>query len=327
MDSRGECFWLHKLDKHKHKIGLREQRVPPYYLQVLTDDVRFTLEFYRLDKALRIGKFGFFRTHGLPMGGPLSPPLTTVDLETSFASVFTKQTPCPRHWLVKNQKLPHTIQGISYVDDMVIMSRSLCSSCLYQGVQDILPPDVETTLEENSQSGTTSFDFLHVHLEIATVASNKTPTLRFAPAFKNRDFALGLVQFPSVGKIPLFLPHASQGFETIKPYLWSRLFCAIQVWDGCIAEHSSWHMSTTGFVGLLVLECLRMLWPPQLVGMVFRGFPRHNRTLLARFIRLLGKHLVGWKFRDGHDSRHDSSHRFLVDEVRLLCDTARSLLD
>ena len=78
------------------------------------------------------------------------------------------------------------LQALLHVDDCLVFSKLLCTSCLVAGLSTVWPADVGLTVESTEQT----VDFLRVTVTFAT--GHEEPELfSVAPSFPDSEFVLG----------------------------------------------------------------------------------------------------------------------------------------
>jgi hypothetical protein len=160
--------------------------------------VRDALRFFVADDLFRIGSQCIRRVRGLPMGGALSPPLASWDLECSILDSLYKTKILAAHKLQKRKESPENIlQFTIYVDDILCYSHSLCPQCIQGLVVQMVPADVGLEVETSSDSAAV-FPFLHVELAIRRPDTNNRSFFDVRPILHTERFAFGVDPYPRV---------------------------------------------------------------------------------------------------------------------------------
>jgi hypothetical protein len=243
------------------------------------------LRFFEQDTLFALGAVIIERTNGLPMGAPLSPPLTCCDLDLSIHKVRTSPEQQKRSgWYRRHTTFDQLVAGILHVDDALLYSRQLCCDCLFDGLRKNTPADVGLTLEDRSDQGTKSFDFLHHRSEWPTDFSSIT----VAPLQRNLAYATGEEQYQKNAKCQLWLSARVQNSSQLRPFMLAKLSSFGHTFDGAARHPGAAHA-----LAVLLSEIIQLRWPLPWLARLLRSYDVAYRTSFCHLVRLVEKVLDG----------------------------------
>ena len=250
-----------------------------------TADVLQAMRFCAGDKWFVVGDQVVERTKGWPMGGPVSSPCTSLDLETAIARFYRDPKTAERiGWHVDGFTPAQLVQGLLHVDDAIALSKVLCVDCLFRGVEQLWPEDVGVSLEGSGGN----VPFLHVEVQ-ATGECTAAP-VRIIPIAHNREFARGTALLPAFSKLPPYIGKEVTPKRRLAEYVWTRIASHDQV-----LRHSA--EAAVEPLAELVTEAVRLQWPGPTVASVLRALPRTHTSDLAVLVRRMGARLKRSNFR------------------------------
>ena len=243
------------------------------------EDVLRALQFCADVKFFLVGGAVVERKHGWPMGGPVSSPCTSLDLETAISRFYTDPEVGRKiGWHVPGVAPEALVQGLLHVDDSLVLSKALCCDCLLAGVQHLWPQDVGVTLEGHGAK----VPFLHVEILVAN-AADPCP-VRAVPSAPNRAYARGEAPHPTFAKLAPFAGPALCTRRHLSEYIWCRLAAFDQVFCG------GTELCAVSLAELLA-EATLLRWPLSSTAAVLRTYPRVHTTDFAVLARKLGASL------------------------------------
>ena len=243
------------------------------------EDVLAALRFCAGDKWFVIGDQVVERSRGWPMGGPVSAPCTSLDLETAIERFYANPAVAQDvGWHLDGYKAQQLVQGMLHVDDSVVFSKVYCEDCFFNGVQKLWPRDVGVSLEASGEH----VPFLHVELH---VHHEKGPApVHVTPLAHNTCFARGQAAHPHYAKLAPYVGSKATTRAQLAGYVWSRLATADQALRGSTAN-------STEVLAELCSEAVLLQWPLPLLAAVLRSYPRTNSTDFAVLVRRTGTRL------------------------------------
>jgi len=197
------------------------------------------------------------------MGGHMSAAATSITIEHDISRVFfsDRNAAAAIGWKCDQFPTSQVIQGIVHVDDALICSKMLCSSCIEEGLLQCWPRDIGMEVEQRNPQ----LKFLHIAMTIRDEIS--MCPIDFFPSAPNADFATGICEYPMVAKIPPYLGPLSNPAEILRPFMSSKFAMFNQVFAFEVERVSE-------PLAVLLGEVLRMGWPPKMVTNTLRmGWP------------------------------------------------------
>ena len=265
--------------KDKSKIGGNYKFVP-------FEEALAALEFCAGDSKFCVGKCVITRKDGWPMGGPLSPSATLVDLAHDIRKAH--ESPSYRNhcgWKVVDARgspipLKHCVAGCLHIDDCVVMSRIFCTECLLRGVRKCWPSDVGVQPE----GALPEIEFLNVRI---VRVGNRIDVL---PLNVN---ASGLRDGSCVLKAARLVPFADS-FESrlaLRQFVIGKL-CNF---DQIVLESP---LKAVPAVAELIAEAYASGWSCKIIGRTFASVPcRHHNSFLSS-CRYFGRVLRKFQVRE-----------------------------
>ena len=243
------------------------------------EDVLSAMRFCAGDRWFVVGDQVVERERGWPMGGPVSSPCTSLDLETAICRYYRDPETAKRvGWTLDGYFPEQLVQGLLHVDDAIAFSKVFCCECLFQGIERLWPEDVGVSLE--GSGGTVPF----LHVEVQATDEATADPVRVVPLSHNRDFAQGAALLPAFAKLPPYVGQDVTKRQQLAQYMWSRVCSHDQVLQGD-------PQAAAGPVAELVTEAVRLQWPTPTVAAVLRALPRTHTSDVAVLVRRLGSRL------------------------------------
>jgi hypothetical protein len=282
---------LNEKDRRKTKLLERGKRVPNGWRQITMEDLHAALSFAETDVWLRAGELCVQRVRGLPMGGPLSPGLTTLDLDECVRSALdSKQKSREVGWSSTSfPSVRKNVAGVIFVDDMLFFSTNVCDACLQNGIRLILPDDIGLSWEHCSM-GVAAVEFLHTLVYVRECFTKETGFFTVVPLDRNSDFARGKDLHPFVAKIPVFCGFGASAKSEIRSYVTAKMVLVESTLEGKFTEKLC-RVSAVNCIASIICECLRLGWPRTWIADVCRCFLFYRRTDFAELLRLCGRKL------------------------------------
>jgi hypothetical protein len=275
-------------NKRQSKLGTDSYRPPAGWVAMPFGELRHGLDFFCGDTIFRAGDLCVRRLGGLPMGGALSPPLASFDLEKSILDGLLVSKMLSRRSISKKKESPFRIfQCRIYVDDIVCCSHALCGQCLQSLLRDLVPSDVGLEVEHLS-TGSAEFSYLHAVIQTRVPTLDDPSFFAVRPLLHNERFAFGLDSHPKVAKLCLFIGRGSCAYSDLRPFVFARLFTfetTFKTENPCV-EHVATHSQRS--LACLTLEVLRLRWPLRWFSNILCEFPFYRRNWFASFVRVLG---------------------------------------
>ena len=209
------------------------------------------------------------------MGGALSEPGTLVDLQECIRLLYTHPDMLKEiGWKHRDFTVNQIVQGITHVDDSLVISKVLCHDCLYEGCCRLFPKDVGTSLEETGPY----MRFLNSWL---IVGDESIHVLPFSP---NVRFALHLDDKQKVARLGDFNKSIAFTYRMLRQFMVSQIL----TYDGITNGHDPDAMA---FVIILVSEIRRLNWPPAWIFRALKSIPNRHMSSFVRDVRQLAKNL------------------------------------
>jgi hypothetical protein len=235
-------------------------------------DIRRFMNMVYGDRYFMVGPLVIRRKTGWPMGGSLSEPGTLVDLTDCIRDLHCNVLKRENlGWLVDDLSHEETMQAVLHVDDCLLMSRSLCGTCLYAGLQKLWPADVGTELEGENP----------VIRFLQTILLVKNGDLIVLPFSPNIEFALGITEHQKIARMGDFANSSEWSFMHLRRFVVSQVLTINNIVGGD-------HTHITFFALILTSELLALNWPLQWIGKSFLTIPRKHQTGVVRFFRFVG---------------------------------------
>ena len=128
------------------------------------------------------------------MGHSVSEPATSADLGHSVRAAHVGDNGKKRAgWHFPRLSFQQLVTAAIHVDDMVVCSKALCESCLFDGIVRIVPKDIGLSLEERGAV------IRFLHSEIYFDLQGNAVICPYQP---NLPYALGLCDNPRFARIP-----------------------------------------------------------------------------------------------------------------------------
>jgi hypothetical protein len=269
------------------KLHINGDRVPKGWKTMEFGEIANCIEFFGADSWMRAGHLAVFRRRGLPMGSPLSPPTTTIDLEMSLGAVFDNKSLAKKiGWATPRFATGKCIALVLYVDDLLCWSACICPTCIWNGITTLAPKDVGMS-QEHVSTGVAQLDFLHARLAVRQQQNKNGTWFDVRPLLHNRDFSQRLDRHPKVAKVALFLGPREHDVGELRAYLLARLLCFEAIFEGCDDQHELGDVAED--TAILLVEPMRLKWPPGWVAKCLLSYPFYKTSLFARGVRTIGR--------------------------------------
>jgi hypothetical protein len=178
------------------------------------------------------------------------------------------------------------VAGFLHVDDVLLVSKALCCSCLFEGLKKTVPHDVGLSCEATSETNQ-CFAFLHLWLDFSHSPGN----LRITPHLQNWEFAKGRSLHPKVARCQLWLSSNIQGAPELRPYLLSKLFALDYVFEGSFTGDD-----VAECLAVVLAEILLLRWPVVVVSKVLRSFDCRRASGFMHLASFLGRYVKSCNF-------------------------------
>jgi hypothetical protein len=253
------------------------------------DEIESGVCFFLQDTVFRAGDLCIERIGGLPMGGALSPPLATHDLEKSIlARLYDDKILVQKRWLRARECASRHIQCRLYVDDAIVWSHSICDTCLATLLPELVPPVVGLEIEHCSM-GPAELPYLHVVLHTRVPTTDNTSFFDVRPLLHNERFAFQLDDYPRVAKLELFLGRYSARYMDLRPFVFARLVTFESVFKSENPRISFVCKHAQRSLQCLALEVLRLRWPLRWFSNCLAEYPFYRRNWFTSLVRCFGR--------------------------------------
>jgi hypothetical protein len=282
-----KIFYDPKTKSHS-KLGKHDVRPPTGWVAMSFDEIENGIRFFTADNIFRAGALCVERCGGLPMGGALSPPLATFDLEKSILEqLYEHKILVAKQWVRKGECASRHLQCRLYVDDAVFWSHTICNKCLESLLPQLVPSDVGLEVEHSSM-GPAEVAYLHAVLHTRVPTADNKSFFDVRPLLHNERFAFGLDDYPRVAKLEAFMGPRYSKYMDVRPFVFARLVTFETTFKS--ENPTSLFVSTHAQRSLqcLVLEVLRMRWPLRMLSNCLAEFPFYRRNWFSAVVRTLG---------------------------------------
>ncbi len=204
------------------------------------------------------------------MGGSLSEPATLADLGSCTFQLFSDPS-LQRHLKLSVPGVPFhkVLIGMQHVDDILVVSKVHCQSCLEAALLVLFPADVGMSLEEAGQCVRL--------LSCNIVVQHDTAVI--TPHNPNADFALGLAAFQKSARLGHFF--LVQSYTDLRTFMWGKQLRYNSILCGNI-EHADEPLA------LLLAEISALLWPTVWIQKACVHLPRRHQSYFLRLVRHVG---------------------------------------
>jgi hypothetical protein len=223
------------------------------------------------------------------MGGPLSPGLTSLDLDRCLHEWLgdAKKT-LAFGWRARGTKARNHVFGTIFVDDILLCSNTVCPDCLFAGLRDALPCDIGIS-REFAAIGDCSFEYLHTKLRVLP-QPRSYGMFDVSLLLPNLAFSMGTTLHQTVAKVPLYTCSFAQTKEDIRPYMLARTVMCENVLDGSLGSAAK-QRHAVEFLICTIVETARLRWPVSWQAQVFVGYAFYRKSQFAHFVRKVGRRL------------------------------------
>lgn len=190
-------------------------KAPRGHTVALFKDIMDALQLASKDTLFSIGNEVLERTSGWPMGGAMSEAITLIDLGHDTRKLRKQSTLQRIGWAHKNMDIDELVCGIQYVDDLTLMSKTWCTSCLKKGLTSLWPKDVGVQTEEvadNSNSWTIRFLQAQIHI-------HGKSSIHITPYNPNEEYCKGQHPQPHVLRLAPYLSTSETPQQVLNQFL------------------------------------------------------------------------------------------------------------
>lgn len=256
------------------------------------------LDFARTDVFFALGQEVVARKRGWPMGGSMSEPATLADLGEDIHFLYADQSRAETcGFSFQGRKTAELVEGLLYVDDNLVFSKTFCSTCLYNGVKKLFPGHMGFTLEGEN--------LLMQYLQ-ARILQNGGHFV-VLPFSVNDDFSEGNSPHPKIARLADYTMRIGWlSKDGLRTFMLGKILVFNRICEG------SWVRGEQATISI-AMEVMRQHWPIKWMAKPCRTYQKdtdHSIRMWSDWHEdLLHMHMVG-------------SNDFKIDEILCICNQA-----